>query len=326
MVDNVFVIGDVHGNLNRLEALLKQEGLLVWCKPCEGSGTWADDEDCLHCGGLGWARARLDVTVVQLGDLGHFGHGGSPTGDLLCYKYVTENRWCDVVLWGNHDRALVDHQHAFSGFEHPRDGTVLHFITMLHDQGRMQTAFDAHGFLLTHAGLAAAFKHQKTPDEVKSDLEKFVDWINDSDEDYLIGHNPRGPMYIDKDDVDWEAVGIINAIGVRRGGGSKVGGILWRDIEEGLYNGFRQIFGHSADSKKHMVRVCSKSNSARFDPAESSADAFAELVGIAFKSDMKPSYCIDVGGKPGRLSVDGKNPNCLAGIWLPSERIVRVDL
>jgi hypothetical protein len=31
-MDNVFVIGDVHGNLDRLEALLKQEGLLTWCK------------------------------------------------------------------------------------------------------------------------------------------------------------------------------------------------------------------------------------------------------------------------------------------------------
>jgi hypothetical protein len=54
--------------------------------------------------------------VVQLGDLGHFGQDGSPTADTLCYKYVTDNRWCDIVLWGNHDRAEVDSSHSSRGF------------------------------------------------------------------------------------------------------------------------------------------------------------------------------------------------------------------
>lgn len=313
-MDNVFVIGDVHGNLDRLEALLKQEGLLVWCEDCEGGGDklnymglpLIDSEDCPVCKGIGWARAKTDVTIVQLGDLGHFGSGGSPTGDMLCYKYVTENRWADVVLWGNHDRALVDSQHAFTGFEYPRDGTVLHYLIQLHEQGRLQTAFDAHGFLLTHAGLAAHFKQQAVDPELKTDLTKFVDWINDEDEKYLTGQlNPRAP-YVDFK-LDLNAIGVINAISSRRGGRGAVGGILWRDINESLYQGFRQIFGHSADHRKRQVRYCTKG-------------AFSRSPGWADKKRI--SYCIDIGGK----AKDGQEGACLAGIWLPSEKIVEIRL
>jgi hypothetical protein len=315
-MDNVFVIGDVHGNLDRLEALLRQEGLLDRCEACKGSGMrpspprprWVEDDnvnydgitgDCRTCKGLGWARLHPEVTVVQLGDLAHLGHGGSPTGDLLCYKYVTENDWCDVVLWGNHDRAMVDKDHAFTGFQ--RNMEVGEYIAKLFEQGRLQTAFEAHGFLLTHAGLALAFGQQKVDDKLKYDESAFVEWINDQDE-----------LWLGKDEAfaaDTQAVGIVNAIGRKRGGTSAVGGILWRDIEEGLYDGFRQIFGHSADDRKHQVRYAGKRNFTRKPP-----------------ENWTGSYCIDVGGKPGRPNKNGYNPNTLAGIWLPSEKIAKVEL
>lgn len=317
-MDNVFVIGDVHGNLDRLEALLKQEGLLERCDHCDGAGVLQGDcrhpyqheymctcpeEDCLNCMGIGIVRAKTDVTIVQVGDLGHWGQGGSPTGDTLCYKYVTENRWADVVLWGNHDRAMVDNQHAFNGFI--PDYQTAHFLSILQEEGRLQTAFEAHGFLITHAGLALSFRDQKVSDELKTDLTKFVDWINDEDDKYLAQPVKSRDISV----LDKQAMGIINAIGARRGGWSSVGGILWRDINEGLYMGWRQIFGHSADHKKHMVRACdAKSHTRNLD------------------GQYGCSYCIDIGGKPGRVSEHGYNPNCLAGIWLPSEKIVRVDL
>jgi hypothetical protein len=323
-VDNIFVIGDVHGHLDRLEALLKQEGLLVWCDTCEGGGTMdygmADsageplNEWCDDCKGLGQKRVRKDVIVVQLGDLGHWGQNGSPTGDLLCYKYVTENDWCDVVLWGNHDRAMVDGQHAFTGFI--PDYQTGHYLSRLHNDGRLQIAFEAHGFLLTHAGLASTFKYQKVDPKYQTDVQAFVDWINDEDDKYLQG-DPRSR---DMSAMDANAAGIINAIGARRGGSGPTGGILWRDIEEGLYDGFRQIFGHSADHKKGKVRMCSKNAHTRLDPNDNTHEAFAQMVGVAFAANMKPSYCIDVGGK------HGSGHDCLAGIWLPSEQIVRVDL
>jgi hypothetical protein len=318
-MDNVFVIGDVHGNLDRLEALLKQEGLLIWCKWCEGTGMFNGEDinlDCRVCKGIGWCRDRFakdrdGVTIVQLGDLADFGNTKrcSPTSDLLCYKYVTENRWCDVVLWGNHDRAMIDNGHAFNGFEPNYEAG--HYVNMLFQAGRMMLAMDAHGFLLTHAGLASGFKQQKVPDELKTDLTKFVDWLNDEDEKWL-----------ETGECDRQVQAIRDACGRKRGGGSPIGGVLWRDIGEGLYDGFRQIFGHSADHEDHQVRMCSKNQTVRLDPADSSAEKFAEIVGVAAAANMKPSYCLDIGGKP----KSDPNSNCLAGIWLPSEKIVRVDL
>jgi len=299
-MDNVFVIGDVHGNLDRLEALLRQEGLLDRCLDCDGSGMDAGvgPSDCYPCRGLGWARLRPEVTVIQIGDLGHFGEGGSPTGDLLCYKYVTENRWCDVVLWGNHDRAIVDSTHAFTGYISP-GREIEYFINELHRTGRLMLAIDAHDFLITHAGLALAFKQQKVPDELKTDLTKLVDWLNDEDEKYL-----------ETGKCDPQAWGIRDAVGRKRGGSSSVGGILWRDSTERLYDGFRQIFGHSADHRKRQVRYAWRSTTQR----------------VSTKGQLQrkspPSYCIDIGGK----AKHGQKGACLAGIWLPSEKIVRVDL
>jgi hypothetical protein len=271
----------VHGHLDRLEALLKQEGFLDRCEECDGSGTYGDgyDQDCPWCQGLGWIRLRTDVTIVQLGDLGHFGRDASPTGDILCYKYVTDNRWADIVLWGNHDRALVDPGHAFNGFL--QNYEVMHYIQLLRGQGRMRLAYEAHDFLITHAGLALAFKDQKVNDGLKTDPAKLADWLNTEDEKYL-------SQWLDgavknRHVLDYQALAIRDAIGTRRGGRVNVGGILWRDINEKLYDGFRQVFGHSADSERGQVRYCTKAIHTR-KPL-----ALGDMIDEA-------SYCIDVGG------------------------------
>lgn len=269
MTQPVFAIGDVHGHLDRLEALLKQEGLLD------------------RCG----ARTKKDALVVQVGDLGHFGEGESPTADMLCYRHAYHG-WIDVVLWGNHDRYVVDETHAFRGCMRPGLET-RHYMDALYREGRYQLAIDAHGFLLTHAGLHSQFKYQSVPDNLKTNLEAFVDWCNDEDERYL-----------ESDGWDPQLQAVRDAISRKRGGASSYGGLLWRDITEGLYPGFRQVFGHSA-SREHIVRYAAK-------------DWFSGKPGAAPEN---PSYCIDIGGK-GDLPGD----KCLAGIWLPNEEIVRVDL
>jgi hypothetical protein len=268
------VIGDVHGHLDRLAALLEQEGIVR----DNGNGNGE------------WERVNHDVEVVQLGDLGHFGRGGSPSGDRLCYDIADE--WLDVILWGNHDRAVFDGGHAFSGYEHPRPEVRLLMLDLV-DSGKLRWAHSSHGHLFTHAGLHAAFAKNNAPVD-KTNPEDVAQWING----YLGG----------EDSLDFKAVR--NAIGFIRGGRSSAGGILWRDISENLYTKFPQVFGHSADHKNHDVRYCWEKGNTR------KLESFPD-------TEKNVSYCIDIGGKGGREFPEGE---CLMGLWLPEGKIVRVDL
>lgn len=298
---SVLAVGDVHGHLDRLEALLKQEGIIGECPKCWGTGDklpvkvdlpqMAVVEICPNCDGDGITRINHDVTVVQLGDLGHFGESASPTGDMLCYSFAHKG-WVDIVLWGNHDRAVVAENHAFAGYLPPSPETK-HLMTMLANEGRYLLAYEAHGFLLTHAGLHAAFRDQPVPENIKADPGVFADWINQ-------GAEPQGLFSISKN-----IMAVRDAVGVHRGGSSRYGGILWRDISEKLYMGFRQVFGHSASRDATVQYVWEKGHTGK-----------PEACG-----NVKPgqgwSYCVDLGGRDNGL---------LAGIWLPDERIVQVKV
>lgn len=287
------VIGDLHGHLDRFEALLRQEGLLKRCTGCDGNGQVYASQgggwfECELCDGDGWRRAGRDkVEIVLVGDIGHFGADGSPTGDMLTYRAAI--LWTDVRLWGNHDRAVVDGGHEFNGYLPPMPET-RHYVAM----ANLKLAHAAHGFLITHAGLHAAFKSQpNVPPEVKTDPAVFADWINAVSD---MNAEPTVAQFAVRD-----------AIGRYRGGGANGSGILWRDIDEKLYDGFRQVFGHSA-SREHIVRYAHR-------------NWYTGKPFVAQKAPEDTSYCIDVGGK-GAMPGD----RCLAGIYLPEEKIVRVDL
>lgn len=251
MTTKTLVVADVHGHFDRLEALLLKAGIIGPCPDCLGRGEVADDWtviDCENCHGDGTARIDKDTQVIQLGDLGHFGVTGSPTGDMLCWR-AAYNGWIDVVLWGNHDRAIVDAQHQFKGYMKP-DIETLHYVKAMLKQNRLRIADTAHGWLLTHAGLHSSFKHQPIEGHLKTDPQKLVNWLNDQDEIYLN----------EEDGATWdpEAQAIRDAISVHRGGRESAGGILWRHAGESLFGGFPQVFGHTASDKirhydqKHM--------------------------------------------------------------------------
>lgn len=183
-------VGDVHGHLHRLEALLKEAG--------------AGDDD----------------TVVQLGDLGHVGRQ-TQHDDVLAWRAAQEGL-VDIVLWGNHDRALVDRRHMFGGYGDPSP-ELRKIVNDMERDGRVKLAHAAHGWLLTHAGLHPDFGDV-------GDAERLAQWLND---------NPGSRA--------------VNAVGRYRGGDSPAGGILWRDVEEDLDTRVPQVFGHSA-SRQHVVR------------------------------------------------------------------------
>lgn len=256
-----------------------------------GGTKQTDVIDCLACFGRGMVRTDKEAEIVLVGDIGHFGRDGSQRGDLWTWEAALA--WADVILWGNHDRALVSQAHAFGGYTSPLP-EVYEIIKEARWQGKLKLAHVSHGFLITHAGLHTVFHMQHAPPHVKNDAAEFATWINAVEDEDAPAHPAQRAVR--------------DAVGFARGGPSHVGGILWRDIDEKLYPKFRQIFGHSADAKKHQIRYCGQFAHTRdFDYA---CKTFGEL-----------SYCIDIGGK-GAVKED----NCLAGIWLPSEEIVRVDL
>lgn len=311
------VIGDVHGHFDRLEALLLQEGIIGRCPRCNGTGdiggnsseatfetpeeigrepqtfSFEIDPFCDRCQGEGTARINRDVEVIQLGDLGHWGGStGSPTGDKITWQHA--DRWLDLVLWGNHDRALVDFMHTFGGYQHP--GEVKALVDRLYGLGKLRMAAEAHGYLIVHAGVA---RHWKFLADRFSSAWSFSNWLNGLDQmklDFLRGHKPRfnngNPRFL-HGEYDFKRFGVLDAIGSARGGGADAGGVLWMDWEREKHlqgDPFKFICGHTA-SKEGL-----------------------------FRNDEYGNWCIDIGGKTEAR---------LGGLWLETNkepRMVRVDL
>jgi hypothetical protein len=209
MAKRTLVIGDCHGHRDRLVALLKQEGIL---EECPDSGI---------------VRRTHDVEVVQLGDLGHF--GATQAKDRAIWE--SGLKWLDVILWGNHDRAVVDNSaHFFVGYQEPFPETV-ELLKEAAKSGQLRLAHEAHGFLLTHAGLHSVYKYNKAPQGTAAEI---ATWLNDRERE---------------GSQDKDFVAIRDAVSATRGGRSTHGGILWRDCSESLHKPVRQVFGHSSKEK-----------------------------------------------------------------------------
>jgi len=218
MAKPTLVIGDCHGHIDRLEALLKQEGII---------------HDCPDSGPV---RTRKDVEVVQLGDLGHF---GVDTKDRDRTIWTVAPNWLDVILWGNHDRAVVQKEHWFGGYDDPFPETK-EMLKRQEEVGKLRLAHDAHGYLLTHAGLHAFFAHQDVDDELKEDPWEMAHWLN----------------ICDKERAQFTTfLPVRDNVGYARGGRATAGGILWRDCSESLFKGYPQVFGHSSKPKVRQYQT-----------------------------------------------------------------------
>ena len=202
-------IGDCHGHLDRLIALLLQEGIV---------------EDCADSGIV---RTNHDVEVVQLGDLGHY---GSDTGATDRSIWAHAPGWLDVILWGNHDRAVIEQAHHFGGYQEPFPETKEMMKHASEDGdpsfsgvgNKLKLAHSAHGHLLTHAGLHASFAHQDVDQELKDDAYEMAQWLNVND----------------REDNHWPTfLPVRDNVGYARGGRATAGGILWRDASESLLQG-----------------------------------------------------------------------------------------
>lgn len=293
-MSKTFVIGDVHGHFDRLEALLKQEGIVGPCDRCRGTGD-EFDRLCPRCDGDGQTRIDYDTTVIQLGDLGHFGgESGSPSGDKMCYLYA--DRYLDVVLWGNHERPLVDLLHSFQGYQHPGIH-VERQIEYLREIGKMKLAVAAHGYLIVHAGVSSVYSYLA---QRYGNAYIFADYLNELDEKKLNWLKDNPPRFseikhkkLSDPDNLYRKFEIIDSISFIRGGSHPDGGVLWFDWnrEPHLEGPFKFICGHTAQSD-----------------------------GVV-KADNYGNLNIDIGGK---------YENRLAGVWLedgeePKARSVNFD-
>lgn len=239
-------------------------------------------------------RVNRDVRVIQVGDLGNF--GTDYTADEDCYKSALDG-WIDTLIWGNHDRAVFDaRNHSFGGYREPI-GPVKTYMSDLIRQGRYLFATAAHGYLVTHAGLGRYFDPF-----LPADVQGAVEMLNNPPATSGTERDLRG-HYRGEPDILWAAV---NAIGHTRGGSLRWGGILWRDISESLSSKFNQVFGHSADHDG-LVRHLTKQGASEHDTGFRIQRGVTEM----------DAWCVDIGGK---------YENRLAGIWLPSREIVKIDL
>jgi hypothetical protein len=205
------IIGDSHGHYDRLAALLYQEGFLR-----------------VHAGGLE-RNPDNDAVAVHVGDVVHAGFYTQPA-DRTIAEQVANRRWVDQVVWGNHDRAIIDlRNHGFNGFSAPFPETVDAY-KLLEKEDRIHLALAVHGFLITHAGLSS---HYETlpPDEVA----EAAAWLNSA--------RKPGDRHVE----------VIDAISYVRRGPALAGGILWRSMTEDLSSRFNQIFGHTTQAEAGQV-------------------------------------------------------------------------
>jgi hypothetical protein len=206
MLKRTFVIGDVHGHVDRLVALLDRAGLPVDCHPSR----YGPDPELPE--------------IIQLGDLGNFGFDNQ-RHDAACYELAHQLGM--TVLWGNHDRAIIEPDiHGFRGFVPPQS-RIVQLIQDVHPV----LAVARHGYLLTHAGLHpdhAAWAAGLTAEEIVAQI--------------MVVH-ASSP--------------VVTAASTRRGGMDDAGGILWRDASEPLFMGVPQVFGHTrGDIRKYDKSYC----------------------------------------------------------------------
>lgn len=232
------IIGDVHGQLKRLEALLLQEGIIGNCDACAGTGDVSDGtgeaEFCDWCNGDGLARIDRLTRVIQLGDLVDLMPARtSPAADEMIVTFA--DKWIDEFLWGNHEYPLAGGP-VFSGYQ--PNSTVQHRLNTWISEGRLRMAVSVGPYLVTHAGLSdQAFTNIHTGSLNRYSVEKLGCWINRKHGTLSCEQRMGGHHWPLRDNISWF-----------RGGDSYWGGITWRDSREGLWP-VPQIFGHTSHSE-----------------------------------------------------------------------------
>jgi hypothetical protein len=191
----VMVISDVHGSVDLLDTTLQRLGIID----------------------SGGNRLNPNVHLLSIGDLVD---GRNPQdGETL----ERASNWFDTVLVGNHEAAILGYGH-FDGLD-KKDPELVGLLREQIYEGRIKLAHNAHGTLLTHAGVSGQSPY---PDIDTAEYYLNKEWERTT---LAPGHLPRELFALDR----------------HRGGGSAQGGALWQDWR-GLLESptdYSQIVGHS---------------------------------------------------------------------------------
>lgn len=205
---DTFVLPDAHGNAHVLRSLLEREGII--------EQDWNLDRSLAVATRV---KTRGEVEVVQIGDLANCVRE-SVREDCDALDLVTSGL-IDVMLVGNHEHPYFGGP-RFGGY-YP-DVRVSDRLRRLNQRGGLKAAHAVGDVLISHAGLTSYW------------LREFGAWEMTAEE--IAEYTNRTWQ------SDSQAM-IFSAIGRRRWGGEREGGILWSDWDETKPRHLRQIVGHT---------------------------------------------------------------------------------
>lgn len=194
------VIGDLHGNHTAFRALLRKV-------------------DAIDADGM----KRLGVYIVQVGDIIN-GVPDSIENDHKALKMLI--RYADVHIYGNHDLWWAKQHPAgmFGGMDNMAHLQHLKERAKLIKSGQSTVATAIGGYLITHAGLHAAYSHMIDLSSAEAAAARICE---------LWAAQPMLTVFRD--------------VGPARGGEATQGGLFWCDWQELINNPapVRQIVGHT---------------------------------------------------------------------------------
>ena len=225
---DVYVIGDVHGSLDGLQAILQHAELL------NIDGRWSG------------RRAH----VVQCGDIVDRGPDSQECLELLL-KLRREARragGCVDLLVGNHELALAQGDYSISDL--PKPEALGKQLAKLIRMGRLQAARAYRQYLMTHAGVSTELMRYLIA-ELREKSHRRITVAA------LVRHlNQELKAAFLKDDFSHP----IFDVGPARGGSHSRGGVFWADFDFDHDTVSRhpevwQIFGHTPPNGGAPFRV-----------------------------------------------------------------------
>ncbi len=225
---DVYVIGDVHGSLDGLQAILEHAELL------NRDGRWSG------------RRSH----VVQCGDVVDRGPNSQECLDLML-KLRREARragGCVDLLVGNHELALAQGDYSISDL--PKPEALGEQLAKLIRMGRLQAARAYRQYLMTHAGVSTELMRfliielrKKSPRRIT--VAALARHLNQELKSAFLKDDFSHPIF---------------HVGPARGGSHSHGGVFWADFDFDHDTVTRhpevwQIFGHTPPNGGAPFRV-----------------------------------------------------------------------